>query len=226
MIATWVNVFAIVSGSFIGFFFKKKIPTHLQNTLLSVISLVVLVIGVSGALESNHMVFMILSLAIGTILGEALQLEQRLHKNLLLVERKFSSNQQEGWFVTGFITATLLFGVGAMAIVGSFEAGLSQNYEILYTKSMLDFIAAMLLTASLGIGVGFSAISILVYQGSLTLLASSLSTFLTPASIALMSGTGSILIMALAFNMMNVTKFKVTNMLFSLILALIFGFFV
>ena len=226
MQATLINVLAIMVGSILGLLFKKKIPQHLSSTLLSVVSLVVIVIGISGAMESEYVIFMIVSLAIGTLLGESLALEDRLEKLAKKVEDRFSKDESEqGWFVKGFISATLLFGIGAMAIVGSFEAGLHQNFEILYTKSMLDFIAAALLSASLGVGVFFSAFSILLYQGTLTLLASSLSSILTNQAIALMSATGSILIMALGLNMLNVTKLKVTNMILSLLVAIIIGMF-
>ncbi|NLA78681.1 MAG: DUF554 domain-containing protein [Erysipelothrix sp.] len=225
MIATWVNVLGIVVGSLIGLLLKKYISLTLQDTLLSITSLVVLVIGISGVIESNHLIYVIVALTLGSLMGEALQVEQRLEKGLYKIEQQFSTNRQEGWFVKGFISATLLFGIGAMAVVGSFEAGLSQNYEILYTKATLDFIASILLAATYGVGVLFSSVSILIYQGSLTLLATSLSTILTPMSIALIGATGSILIIALAFNMLKLTKFRVSNMLLSLLVAMVFGMF-
>lgn len=226
MLATWINTAAIIIGSLFGFLFKKRLPSSLLDALLQVLSLVVIAIGVGGMLDNDYVIWTIISLSIGTLLGESINLEKLVEERLSILEKKFSNSQQKGWFTKGFISATVLFGVGAMSIVGSFEAGLFQNYEILFTKSTLDFIAAMLLTASLGIGVMFSAIAILVYQGSLTLLASSLAVVVAnTASIALLSVTGSALILALGLNMVKATTIRVTNMIPSLLVALIIGYF-
>lgn len=225
MLATWVNVGAILAGSLIGLLLKQRIAPNLQETLLAITSLVVLVIGISGVIDSEHLIFVIIALSVGSILGESLKIEERFENSLYKLETRLSTNQEKGWFVKGFLVATLLFGIGAMAVVGSFEAGLSQNYEIIFTKSTLDFVASILLAATYGIGVMFSAVSIFIYQGSLTILASLLAGVLTDTSIALIGATGSILIMALAFNMLKLTKFKVTNMLLSLVVALLIGLF-
>ncbi len=225
MLGTWINVAAIIIGSGIGIIFKKKISSSIQDALLKALALVVVMIGISGMLKAEHMVLMILSLSLGTLLGEIIGLEARIQKGLERFESRFSDNKEKGWFAKGFMSATVLFAIGAMAIIGSFEAGMNQNYDILITKSMLDFVAAILLTASLGIGVMFSSISILIYQGTLTLLAGALSMIMHPQSIALMSVTGSALILALGLNMLKITEIKVTNMLFSLLFALFFGIF-
>lgn len=225
MLATWVNVGAILAGSLIGLLLKQRIAPNLQETLLAITSLVVLVIGISGVIDSEHLIFVIIALSVGSILGESLKIEERFENSLYKLETRLSANQEKGWFVKGFLVATLLFGIGAMAVVGSFEAGLSQNYEIIFTKSTLDFVASILLATTYGIGVMFSAVSIFIYQGSLTILASLLAGVLTDTSIALIGATGSILIMALAFNMLKLTKFKVTNMLLSLVVALLIGLF-
>jgi uncharacterized membrane protein YqgA involved in biofilm formation len=226
MLATWINVGAIIVGSLLGLVFKKRLPSSLLDSLLQVLALVVIAIGVGGMLDNEYIIWTIISLSVGTFIGETLNLEHWIEKKLSFVEQRFSNNQQKGWFTKGFISATVLFGVGAMSIVGSFEAGLFQNYEILFTKSTLDFIAAMLLSASLGIGVMFSAIAILLYQGSLTLLAASLATLVAnTASIALLSVTGSVLILALGLNMVKATTIRVTNMIPSLLVALLIGYF-
>lgn len=226
MLATWINVIAIMIGSILGLIFKKKLPSSLLDSLLQVLALVVIAIGIEGMFNNEFVIWTIISLSVGTFIGESLKLEQWLDIKLSLFEKRLSNNNQQGWFSKGFISATVLFGVGAMSIVGSFEAGLFQNYEILLTKSTLDFVAAMLLSASLGIGVFFSAGVILVYQGSLTLLASSLASLLAnTSSIALLSVSGSVLILALGLNMVKATTIKVTNMIPSLLVALIIGYF-
>ncbi len=226
MLGTWVNAVAIIGGSLIGLLFKSRFPSSMQDALFHALALVVIVIGISGMLEVEHVLLMIISLSLGTFFGEIIKLELKIQHLLEHIESKLSQNKEKGWFARGFLSATILFGIGAMAIVGSFEAGLNQNYEILYTKSTLDFVASILLSASLGIGVMFSSISIIIYQGTLTLFASTIAVYLAPQSIALMSATGSALILALGLNMLKVTNIKVTNMLFSLVFALVFGFFI
>lgn len=226
MLATYVNTAAIIIGSLLGFVFKKRFASSLLDALLQVMSLVVVAIGVGGMLDNDYIIWTIISLTIGTLIGESIHLDKLLDDRLSLIEKRLSNNQKSGWFSKGFITATVLFGVGAMSIIGSFEAGLFQNYDIIFTKSTLDFIAAILLTASLGIGVLFSSVVILIYQGSLTLLAASLAGILAnTASIALLSVTGSALILAIGLNMVKATNIKVTNMIPSLLVALIIGYF-
>lgn len=226
MLATYVNTAAIIIGSLLGFVFKKRFASSLLDALLQVMSLVVVAIGVGGMLDNDYIIWTIISLTIGTLIGESIHLDKLLDDRLSLIEKRLSNNQKNGWFSKGFITATVLFGVGAMSIIGSFEAGLFQNYDIIFTKSTLDFIAAILLTASLGIGVLFSSVVILLYQGSLTLLAASLAGILAnTASIALLSVTGSALILAIGLNMVKATNIKVTNMIPSLLVALIIGYF-
>ncbi len=226
MFATWVNAAAIVCGSVIGLLFKNKIPTSMQDALFHVLALVVIVIGIAGMIEVEHILYMIIALSLGAFVGELMNLELRIQKLLEHLESKLSSKQEKGWFARGFLSATILFAIGAMAIVGSFEAGLNQNYEILFTKSTLDFVAAILLSASLGIGVMFSSVSIIIYQGGLTLFASMIAIYLNPQTIALMSATGSALILALGLNMLKVTSIKVTNMLPALVFAIVFGLFI
>lgn len=221
MIATIVNTIAIMIGSVIGFLFKKAISFDLQESLMKVLGLVVVYIGITSMMDTDNVLILILSLTIGTLIGELVNLESKLNKLLLTVEKRFSEDRESGWFVQGFLSASLLFGVGAMAIVGAFESGLYGNHEILYTKSMLDFVAAMMLTTTLGIGVFFSGFVILIYQGALTFLASFLSSVLTTAMITSMSSVGGALIFALGLNMIKATNIKVINMIFAIGLALL-----
>lgn len=214
MLGTWINVAAIMAGSLIGLVLKKGISEKMGSSLMQAVGLCVVIIGISGALKSEDMIVTILSLAIGALIGERIDIERRMDRFAQKIEERYSQGKESGWFVRGFVTASLLFAVGAMAIVGSIESGLHGNHEILITKSVLDFIASIVLTASLGIGVFFSAFTILLYQGAITL-ASSLLTVLFSANlntvITAMSATGYILIFGLGLNMLKVTNLKIGN---------------
>ncbi|MDP3306207.1 MAG: DUF554 domain-containing protein [Erysipelotrichaceae bacterium] len=214
MTGTWINVAAIMVGSLIGLFLKKGISEKLGNSLMQAVALCVVIIGISGSLKSEDMIITIISLALGALVGESIDIEKKMDNFAQKVENRFNNGKESGWFVRGFVTASLLFAVGAMAIVGSIESGLNANHEILITKSLLDFIASIVLTASLGVGVFFSAFVILIYQGSITLastlMTSMFSTNLTMV-ITAMSAAGYILIFGLGLNMLKVTKLKIGN---------------
>jgi uncharacterized protein len=214
MTGTWINVAAIMIGSLVGLFLKKGISEKLGSSLMQAVALCVVIIGISGALKSEDMIITIVSLAIGALIGESIDIEKKMDRFAQKVENRFSNGKESGWFVRGFVTASLLFAVGAMAIVGSIESGLNGNHEILITKSLLDFIASIVLTASLGIGVFFSAFVILIYQGSITL-ASTLLTSLFSSNLTMvitaMSAAGYILIFGLGLNMLKITNLKIGN---------------
>ena len=212
MTGTWINVAAIMIGSLVGLFLKRGISEKTGSSLMQAVGLCVVIIGISGALKSEDMIITIISLAIGALVGESIDIEQKMDDFAQKIENRFSNGKESGWFVRGFVTASLLFAVGAMAIVGSIESGINGNHEILITKSLLDFIASIVLTASLGIGVFFSAFAILIYQGSITL-ASTLLTSLFASNLTMvitaMSAAGYILIFGLGLNMLKITKLKI-----------------
>jgi uncharacterized protein len=214
MTGTWINVVAIMIGSLVGLFLKKGISEKLGNSLMQAVGLCVVIIGIAGALKSEDMIITIVSLAIGALIGESIDIEKKMDRFAQKVENRFSNGKESGWFVRGFVTASLLFAVGAMAIVGSIESGLNGNHEILITKSLLDFIASIVLTASLGIGVFFSSFVILIYQGSITI-ASTLLTSLFSSNLTMvitaMSAAGCILIFGLGLNMLKITNLKIGN---------------
>ncbi len=214
MLGTWINVVAIMIGSLIGLFLKRGISEKMGGSLMQAVGLCVVIIGISGALKSENMIITIVSLAIGALIGEKIDIEKRMDEFAKKIEGRFSDGKQSGWFVRGFVTASLLFAVGAMAIVGSIESGLNGNHEILITKSVLDFIASIVLTASLGIGVFFSSATILIYQGSITLASTLLSVLFATnleTVITAMSATGYILIFGLGLNMLKITSLKIGN---------------
>lgn len=211
MLGTIINFLAIVGGSIIGLFLNGGIPERISNTVMNGISLCILFIGISGAFKVDNMLIVIISISIGAVIGEFFNLDEKLKKLGDWLERKFKNNKNK--ISEGFVSASLIYCVGAMAIVGSLESGLRGNHEILFSKSILDGISAIIFSSTLGIGVMFSAVSVLVYQGVITLCASFISPVLSEAVIANMTACGSLIIIGLGLNVLGVTKIKVANLL-------------
>jgi uncharacterized membrane protein YqgA involved in biofilm formation len=208
---TVVNVLAIIAGSCIGLIFRGGIPMGYQQTVIQAIGLAVAIIGISGALKSQDILVVIFSLAIGSIIGELLRIETRLNQLGNWLERRFS--KAGGGIARGFVTASLLYCVGSMAIVGSMESGLTGNHQTLFAKSVLDGISSIIFASSFGAGVLLSALSVGVYQGLLTLSAVLVKPFLIPSVVDQMSAVGGILIMAIGINLLDIKKINVGNML-------------
>ena len=212
MAGTTVNAIAVIIGSSIGLLLKKGIPQRFSDSIMKAVALCVIYIGIDGCLKGENTLIAIISMAAGALIGELLKLDDGLNGLGKKLEKKFSkNNEEESSIAKGFVTASLLFCVGAMAIVGSLESGISGNHEILFSKSLLDFISSIIFSASMGIGVMFSAVAVFVYQGIITVLAQFVGPYLSDAVIAEMTCTGSILIIALGLNMLGVTKLKVMN---------------
>lgn len=210
MLGTLVNFGGIVLGGAIGLLIKKGIPEAVTDAVMKGVALCVLYIGVSGSLEGEKTLAMIVAIALGAVVGTLLDLDGKMNLLGKKVENMVSKNG-EGKIAVGFVTASLLFCVGAMAVVGSLQSGLTGNHETLYTKSLLDFISSIVFGASLGAGVMLSGFAVLVYQGIITLLAQALAPVLSTAVVAEMTSVGSLLIIALSFNMLGITKIKVMN---------------
>lgn len=212
MTGTIVNAIAVIVGSSIGLLLKKGIPQRFSDSIMKAVALCVIYIGIDGCLKGENTLITIISMAVGALVGELLKLDDGLNNLGKKLENKFSkTNDEESSIAKGFVTASLLFCVGAMAIVGSLESGIGGNHEILFSKSLLDFISSIIFSASMGIGVMFSAVFVFVYQGLITVLAQFVGPYLSEAVIAEMTCTGSILIIALGLNMLGVTKLKVMN---------------
>lgn len=210
MTGTLVNAGAVILGSLIGLIFRRGIPEKFSNSIMKAVALCVIYIGIDGCLKGEKTLVTIISMALGALIGELLRLDDGINLLGKKLEDKFHKGS-DGSIAKGFVTASLLFCVGAMAIVGSLESGISGNHEILFSKSLLDFISAIIFSASMGIGVMFSAVFVLVYQGAITLLAQVVGPYLSDVVIAEMTCTGSILIIALGLNMLGITKLKVMN---------------
>lgn len=220
MLGTIVNTIAILIGGIVGLLFKNGISERYSTTIMNSLSLCVIFIGISGSLKCDNVLLLIISLVIGAFLGEFLDIDAALKKLGDTLEKRFTGRW--GKISDGFVTASLLFCVGAMAIVGSLESGLSGNHKILFAKSMLDGISSIIFASSLGIGVLFSSLSVLVYQGVITLCASLLKGILVSTVITSMTAVGSLLIVGLGLNMLGVTKIKVANLLPAVFIPVIY----
>ena len=203
MLGTLVNAGAIVVGSFVGLLLKKGLPEKITDAIMKGVALCVLYIGLDGCLEGDNALIAILSIVLGALVGTALDLDGRLCSLGDYMERKLQAGG--GSFSTAFVTASLLFCVGAMAVVGSLQSGLTGNH------TMLDGISSVVFAATLGPGVLMAGVAVLLYQGAITLLAQALAPVLNDAVVAEMTCVGSLLIIGLGLNMLGVTKLKVMN---------------
>ncbi|WP_300464502.1 DUF554 domain-containing protein [Desulfobacula sp.] len=220
MLGTIVNCLTIIAGSLVGMGFKNGIPERYNQTVMQAIGLSVILIGMKSALGCDDLLIIIISLALGSLVGEWVGIENYLDRLGNWLETRFS--KKASGFSAGFVTASLMYCVGSMAIVGSLESGLTGNHDTLFAKATLDGIVGIILSSSLGIGVLFAAVPVLLYQGSITLMAGLLKPFLIPAVVSQMSGTGGLLIVALGLNMLREKKLKVGNMLPAIFIPLIY----
>ena len=224
MKGTLVNVAAIAAGSIVGLLLHKGIEERYQKIVLQALGLTVLVIGFQMAGKSLNILIVILSLAIGALIGEWLDLDGKLNQFGAKLGAKFSGGDADR-FSEGFVTASLMYCVGAMAIVGALQDGLTGDSSTLYAKSLLDGVSSVVFSSTLGIGVLFSTVSVLAYQGAITLLAAVVSSWLSPAMIAEMTATGGVLIIAISLNMLEIVKIKIASLLPSILIALIIARF-
>lgn len=220
MLGTIVNALAIIGGSILGLVFRGGISERYNQTIMQAIGLCVLLVGMMGALKTQDLLLVIFSLTIGSILGEFFNIEEKLEKLGHWLEAKIG--KKEGGVAKGFVAASLLFCVGSMAIVGALESGLTGNHQTLYAKSVLDGITSIIFSSTLGIGVLFSSAAVFIYQGLITVTASLIKDFLTEGVIREMSAIGGLLIMAIAFNVLEIKRMKVGNMLPAIFMPLIY----
>ncbi|WP_271810242.1 DUF554 domain-containing protein [Clostridium beijerinckii] len=230
MLGTIVNSLAIIGGCLIGLIVKGRLTEKISNTIMNGLALCVLYIGISGALKGKDTLQVIICIALGALIGEIIDIDRRLNDLGNMIERKINGKRKNNSndkisISEGFVTSSLLFCVGAMAVVGSLESGLQGNNSTLFAKSILDGVSSIIFASSLGVGVMLSSIAIFIYQGSITLLAGGLSTILTDNVISNMSAVGSLLIVGLGFNMLGISKIKVANLLPGIFLPIIFGYF-
>lgn len=212
MLGTIVNVAAIITGAVLGNFLKSGFPENIKSTIMQGLSITVMLIGLSMALKTQNILVVTLSIVVGAVTGEILRIEDRLNNFGKNLEERFGNG--EGDFTRAFVSASLIYCVGAMAIMGSIESGLTGNHTTLFVKSILDGVSAVVFSSSMGIGVAFSALPVFLYQGSITVAAAYVKSFLTEAIIREMTATGGLLIFAIGINMLGIkVNIKVGNLL-------------
>ena len=222
MLGLWVNAATIILGALVGSRLRGGIPEKYKDTIGYALALCVLTIGIQGAIRTENMMLVIVSAVVGSLIGEALRLEDRLDSLGAWVQRRLAKD--DDGFSQGFISATLLYCVGSMAVVGSIEAGLQNKPDTLLAKAVLDGVSALILSSSMGMGVALSALPLLAYQGTIALLAMLLGNFLPAEAIAEVSATGSLLIIGLGFNMLGFSKarIRVGNMLPAILIPAVY----
>jgi uncharacterized membrane protein YqgA involved in biofilm formation len=216
---TIVNAVAIFLGCSVGLILKSKFPEKIEKIIMQALGLASLLIGMQMAIKADNILLVIFSLVIGGVIGEIIDIEAGLERFGERIKRKFKSNNTSERFVEGFLTASLLYCVGSMAIMGAIKEGLSGNPDILYAKSLLDGVTSIAFTAAMGIGVLFSAIPVFLYQGGITLLARTIKDFLSPEIINEMTAVGGILIWGIGFGLLGIKKIKVGNLLPAILVA-------
>lgn len=219
MIGTWVNTGAVVVGSAIGLAAGPRLPDRIKLILMQALGLAVVVIGLRMALEAHHALLAIACLLLGGVTGELLRIEQRLEGLATTLQRLLRAESSR--FVEGFVTATLLYLTGAMTIVGSIRDGTMGDPGILLVKALLDGVASVTLASSLGIGVLFSAVPVLLVQGGITLLASQLAFLSQPAVLDAVNATGGLLILGIGINLLLIGRIHVGNLLPALVYAIV-----
>lgn len=222
MLGVWINVIAVLAGGVLGLLLGSRVPGRLRDTVMQGLGLCVAVIGLLSALETADVLCMIICIVIGALLGEWIDIEKRLERlgeraQMLLIK---GGESEDGTFVRGFMTASLVFCVGAMSVVGSLESGLSGNHATLTAKAMLDGVASVFFAAALGPGVLLSALAVLVYQGAIALCGGLVAPFLTDAAVLEMSAVGGVIILGIGLNMLGATKIRVGNLLPAVFLPL------
>ena len=223
MIAVLVNTATVLLGSAIGLLFRNRIKERFTQAVLSALALVTILIGLDSALDTADILCVILCMAVGTLIGEWLKIDDRIEgAGEFLKSRLLRGENTENRFTEGFVTACIVFCVGSMTIVGSLESGIHGNHSIIYAKSALDFVSSMMFAAAMGWGVPFAALFVLLFQGSLTLLAGALSPFLSTAVVTEMSAIGGTILVGMGINMLSVSpqRIRVANMLPAIFLPL------
>lgn len=215
---TVVNVAAIAGGSLLGLLVGRGIKEKYQETVIYGLALCVIVLGIQMALQGQHILLTIISLVVGSILGEALGIEEKLEQVGTYLAEKFQKSRKNGdagtdAFVEGFLNASLLYCVGAMAIVGSIQDGLSGDPTTLYTKALIDGLSGIIYASNFGVGVLFSALSVGVYQGILTALAGFLGPWMSQLVVQEVAACGGLMILGIGINMTKLLKIRVGNML-------------
>lgn len=226
MFGTIVNFLSIIIGSLLGLILKKGIKEKYKEVILSIVPITIIFLGLSTTLsnmpKSEKPILFIISLVLGGLIGQWLEIEYKLEIFSQNLEKRFLKNSENNSFAKGFLTSSLLFCVGTMAILGSLDGGLKNNYGILYTKSILDGITSIILSSTFGIGVLFSSFAVLLYQGTITIFAKFLGNILTANMLVEISIIGGILLFTMGLSMLHIKKFKTINFLPSILIPIFY----
>lgn len=234
-LGTLINVACVILGGLAGLFIGNRLKSRMQETILNMVGVGVVLLGISGALEhmlplgtatppSGGTIMMFLSLALGALIGEVLQIEEQVMRFGIWLKNR-SNSSEDSRFVDAFVTASFTICIGAMAVIGSIQDGIHGDYSILAAKGVIDAIVIFIMTVSLGKGSIFSAIPVAMFQGSLTIMAYFAGEFLPAAGLANLSFVGSILILSVGLNLIRDKKIRVANALPAIVIAVLFGYF-
>ncbi len=222
LLGTIVNTIAIVVGSLVGIVIHKRFPERIKVIAFQGMGIATLVIGIQMALQVQNILVFIFSILAGGILGELLGLEMRLDALMQKVQKHFGS--ADGKFTEGFVVASLVFCVGSMATIGAINEGLNSDHTLLFTKSILDGFSSIAFASTYGVGVAFSALPLFLYQGGITLLAANAQGIFLPVVVRELTAVGGALVIGLGFNLLEIKKIKVLNLLPSIVVVIVLSF--
>ncbi|MFJ8237513.1 DUF554 domain-containing protein [Ureibacillus sp. NPDC094379] len=232
LLGSIINAILIILGAIIGRFFQN-IPETMKNTVLSIIGLAVALLGIQMGFESSNFIIIVVSLVVGAAIGEWVDLDKQLNRLGKWIESKFRKKKSDSNIAEGFVTATLIFLIGSMAIIGALDSGLRNEHDVLITKGIIDGFTAIVLSSTLGIGVLLSAFPVFLYQGFIAIFSGVISAYIPEAALDMfikeMTATGGVMILAIGLNIAGLTKIRVANLLpgigvVGIIVAIIFYF--
>ncbi len=221
MLATIINALAIVAGSLVGLLFKKGLAKRYEQAIFTTAGIVSLVVGIQMAVKTSHVLAFAIALILGGLLGTALDIEGAVFRLGEGLKRRFAKDEEGGSFALGFLNASVLYCSGAMAIVGSFKAGTEHDYALILTKSVLDGLLSILFASAMGVGVAFSALSVLAYQGILTLVSVWVKPYVSPLMLGELTGIGGALVIMIGINLLELKKLKTGDFLPGLVFTVL-----
>ncbi|WP_062532442.1 DUF554 domain-containing protein [Jeotgalibaca dankookensis] len=228
LLGALTNGLAIILGGSFGLIFKRGLSEKITNALMNALALCALYVGMEGLLSGDNMLIIILSMVLGTLIGEGLDLDLKVNQFGNKLETRFIQNEKgdSPSIAQGFISTSLIVCIGSMAIVGALQSGITGNHDILFAKAIIDGIISIVLASTLGLGVPLAGILVVVYEGGMALFASSLTPLLTESVIQNLTSVGSLLILGLAFNLLKITDLKVINYSPAIFMPILFGLFI
>ena len=218
------DALAIFAGGTIGLFINKGIPKKIEQAIMKALALSAIYIGITGMMTGENTIFIIIAMVTGVLIGEMIQLDVKVTNLTKLIAQKLPIKNKSATFTQGFITGSLIMGVGALSIVGPIESGLTGNHTIMYTNAVMDGISSLIFASSLGIGVVFSGVLVFIYEALIVIFAGGLNTLLTEVMINDINAIGSILVLAIGLNMLEITDIKVMNYVPALFIPIVLFF--